>query len=173
MPTYTQIGSAVVVGAGGQASITFSSIPATFTDLVVKVGLRQGSGSGNAYGIRFNGDTASNYTAKVLRNNGNVAGSYTTSGTIMFEIKVPNTGDTASTFSNDEFYIPNYLSSTQKSVSMDNAYDVNTSSYDSPNSLQAGKWSGTAAITSLTLIGTSSWNFAEHSSAYLYGVSNA
>jgi hypothetical protein len=153
------------------ASVTFANIPQTgYTDLKIVATCRVASGSGNAYGLRFNGDTASNYTAIVLRNNGNVAGSYTTSGTILHEIKVPTASDTANTFSNDEFYIPNYTSSTQKSTSLDNAYDVNTSSYDSPLSLQAGKWSGTVAITSVTIQPTSSWNLAAGSTFSLYGI---
>lgn len=170
--TYTLI-SSNTVGAGGASSITFSSIPAIYTDLVLKVCLRQGSGSGNAYGLRFNSDTASNYTAKVLRNNGNVAGSYTYSNVTMFEIKVPGSADQVSTFSNDEFYIPGYLLSNAKYTSLDNSYDINTSSYDSPLSLQTGRWSGTAAISSITIVGTSAWNFAQYSAAYLYGIKNS
>jgi hypothetical protein len=38
--TYIQIGSTVTVGAGGSTTITFSSIPATYTDLILKFSLR-------------------------------------------------------------------------------------------------------------------------------------
>jgi hypothetical protein len=34
MATFTQIGSAVVVGSGGAAAIDFTSIPSTYTDLL-------------------------------------------------------------------------------------------------------------------------------------------
>lgn len=174
--TYTLISSSTV-GAGGVSNITFSSIPTTYKDLVLKVCLRQGSGSVNpngiAYGIQFNGDTASNYTAKVLRNNGNTAGSYTYSNVTLFEVKVPGIADTANTFSNDEFYMPNYTSSNQKTVSLDNTDDVNTASYDSPISIQAGLWTGTAVINSIKIVGTSAWNFPQYSAAYLYGINNS
>ena len=40
MPTYTQIGSAVSVGVLGAATIDFTAIPSTYTDLVLKMSLR-------------------------------------------------------------------------------------------------------------------------------------
>ena len=67
MPTtFTQIGSAQVVGSGGAATIDFTSIPSTYTDLVLKVSLRS-SASGEYINnrITFNGST-SGYTSKLL-----------------------------------------------------------------------------------------------------------
>ena len=40
MPTFTKI-ETITVGSGGAASVTFSSIPQTFTDLVMKISSRQ------------------------------------------------------------------------------------------------------------------------------------
>lgn len=46
MATYIKIGS-VEVGAGGASSIDFSSIPATYTDLVLKMSARVSTGGAN------------------------------------------------------------------------------------------------------------------------------
>ena len=59
------------VGADGASSVTFSNIPQTYTDLVVKFSTRATAGNPEL-SIRFNGDTAANYTFKVL---------YTSNGT--------------------------------------------------------------------------------------------
>jgi hypothetical protein len=61
--TYTLI-SSVTVGAGGASSIDFTSIPATYTDLLIKVSARGASGASNITGtLRFNSDAGSNYSA--------------------------------------------------------------------------------------------------------------
>jgi hypothetical protein len=78
---------------------------------------------------------------------------------------------TSSTFSNGEFYIPNYAGSTNKSISMDLVMENNaTAGYQS---LTAGLWSNTSAITSIKLQSANGFNFVIYSTAYLYGVKNA
>ena len=75
--------STVTVGSGGAATISFSSIPATYTDLKVVASLRAtGSRGEDAVLIRFNSDsTAANYTARTIRGNGSATSSeYLTSG---------------------------------------------------------------------------------------------
>jgi hypothetical protein len=172
MPTFTQIGSAVVVGSGGQASIDFTSIPATYTDLVVKLSLRVNAGSGGyqTY-VRFNGDTAANYNWRNLLGTGSAALSQNTSGDTGMRITMSNSsGDTASTFGNSELYIPNYSGSTAKSVSADGVSENNATSATAD--LAAGLWTGTAAITAVNIFASGA-NFVQYSTAYLYGVSNA
>ena len=53
----------VTVGSGGSSTITFSSIPSTYTHLQVRLLCRQSNGdtSNNIY-LKINNDTASNYT---------------------------------------------------------------------------------------------------------------
>jgi len=51
--TYTLI-SSVTVGSGGAATMTFSSIPQTYTDLLVRVSARNTSTSGSGLNMRFN-----------------------------------------------------------------------------------------------------------------------
>lgn len=169
MPTFTQIGSAVTVGAGGAADITFSSIPNTYTDLILKVSARLASGSGFML-LDFNGLSTANFSHRVLEGNGSSAYSFV-SGNTNYATGLVGAGDTASTFTNAEFYIPNYAGSTNKSVSIDGVTENNaTTAYAD---LEALLWSNTAAITQIKLTTSSAANFAQYTTAYLYGVSNA
>jgi hypothetical protein len=68
MPTFTQIGTAQVVGSGGAASMSFSAIPATYTDLVIFVSARNTS-SGAALRLCFNG-TTTNHTDRYIEGDG-------------------------------------------------------------------------------------------------------
>jgi hypothetical protein len=172
MPTFTQIGTAVVVGSGGQSSIAFTSIPSTFTDLCVKLSVRDSSSSTRVIAtFTFNGST-SGYTSKVLYGvNGTVTGSENGGTTFMDWSYITANTATSSTFSNTEIYIPNYASSNNKSVSIDFSAETNSASAGIVG-FAAGLWSNSAAITSITFASPSS-NFLQHSTAYLYGVSNA
>jgi hypothetical protein len=61
MATYTLINS-VTVGSGGAASMEFTSIPSTYTDLVVKISGRSDNTGSFANYLRFNSDSGNNYT---------------------------------------------------------------------------------------------------------------
>jgi len=163
----------ITVGAAGASSVTFSGIPQTgYTDLVVKATTR-----GTYAGIRvqFNGDTAANYTWRALKGDGSSAQSEsnTTFGSpyntfVYFRTSDREGTDTANTFGNGEFYIPNYTSSNQKSVSLDGVSENNATANNM--SLTAGLWSGTAAITSITLTMDAGGTLNQNSTFYLYGV---
>jgi len=173
MPTFTQIGSAQVAGSGGVASFDFTSIPSTYTDLVVKISGRslRATEIRDEMQVRFNNDSGSNYSYKNIRGSGSAAISQgSSSSTAIIRDDVPASGATSSTFSNHEIYIPNYAGSTQKSVSIDATMENNAT--ESYMYLTAGLWTGTAAINRITLTCEVS-TFAQYSTAYLYGVSNA
>lgn len=145
-------------------SVTFSSIPSGYTDLILKVSARNTS-SGDWFHLNFNNSTA-NFSGRQLFGTGSGAFSYTkTDGTEAF---VNNNGSTtANTFSNSELYIPNYAGSNNKSFSIDSVTENNgTTAY---LVLYAGLWSNTAAITSITLIANSN-SLAANSTFTLYGV---
>ena len=173
MATTYQLISSVTVGAGGAANIEFTSIPATYTDLLVKYSLRGVSENTSYLYISFNGST-SNLSSKGLNGNPAVSSSalsYTWSTTIQdIAGQVPYVW-TSSTFNNGEMYIPNYAGSTNKSISIDSVAENNaTAAYDS---LTAALWANTSAITSIKLDGGSSDTFAQYSTAYLYGIKNS
>jgi hypothetical protein len=167
MPTFTQIGSAVVVGSGGQAAIDFTSIPTTYTDLVLKLSLRQSTGSVGYATVKFN-NSSTGFTYRSLEGDGSTAKSFNGSVGAIGVIEPSNY--TASTFASFDIYIPNYAGSTNKSYSADSATENNsTLAY---SDLIAGLWSNTAAINQITIQDLSG-NLVQYSTAYLYGVSNA
>jgi len=164
--TYEAIAT-VTVGSGGAANIEFTSIPATYTDLLVKISARL-TGSNEAILINFN-NSSTNLSSKRLYGTGSATGS-SNYGSTVYVGNATGTGDTASTFCNNEFYVPNYASSNNKSVSSDGVTENNgTTAYAI---LDAGLWSNSAAITSIKLIPNAN-NFAQYSTATLYGIKNS
>jgi hypothetical protein len=165
--TYTLI-SSVTVGSGGAANIEFTSIPATYTDLLVKIssrGTANNATSGYYYDVTFN-NTSANRSGRYLQKlDANPdSGSYT-----LWGLSTPS-DFTSSTFSDGELYIPNYTSSNYKSAYLDSVNENNSTTQRM--NMSAGLWSDTAAITSIKLV-QGSGNFAQYSTAYLYGISNA
>lgn len=162
---YGSLISSVTVGAGGAANISFTGIVGTFTDLICVVSLR--SGGANTL-VTFNGDTGANYTYKYLRGTGSAASSNGFSGNAnLQQVQSTSSGDTASTFSNGLIYIPNYSGSNAKSVSFDAVTENNAAA--AFQQIESGLWSGTAAITTITIT-PSSGTFDQYSTAYLYGL---
>ena len=154
------------------ATMTFSSIPATFTDLMLVCMLRNDSPSGTPFGaanLVINGDTGSNYAQRYLSGNGATTSSTSNSTlTAVYPVRVTDTAATASTFASSTIYIPNYAGSTAKSVSMDTVSENNAAT--AAQEIVAGSWTGTAVINSLSLQNISTYLFQVGSSATLYGV---
>ena len=167
--TYELI-SSVTVGSGGAASIEFTSIPQTYTDLVVLVSARNVASNYGGFFTKLNGSSlGSNVTAKRLFGDGSNAYSNGSTETAWNE-----SGWTSNTFSNSQFYIPNYTGSNNKSASIEGVNENNaTTAYAH---LTAWLWSQTAAITQIEIgafDGGLPDKFAQYSTAYLYGISNA
>lgn len=167
--TYTLI-SSVTVGSGGAANIEFTSIPATYTDLLVRLSARlttspESSPWSSVY-ISLN-NSSSNFTYRLLYGSGSSAASQTGTNQIVW---VNSSGATANSFGNADIYISNYAGSNNKSISSDFATENNATA--ALAGLNATLWSDSAAITSFK-IAPASGNIAEHSTAYLYGISNA
>jgi hypothetical protein len=156
-----------------QASVTFSAIPATFTDLKVVFSTRTNRANAiDGLGFYFNGDTtAARYTSKVLIGNGSFA--LSNSANPSNDEGIFTTGDdsTANTFGNSEIYIPNYAGSNQKSSSIDSVgeYNATTIRMNIANTL----YNQTTAISSITFIPITGTTILTNSTFYLYGISNA
>jgi hypothetical protein len=167
--TYTLIGSPITVGLGGASSVSFTSIPATWTDLIVKVSGRTNYvGSADISAISFNGSSSS-FNNRVLYGNGSSASSLSNSNNIN-GILFDGSLTTSNTFGNSEIYIPNYALSNYKSFSGDSVNENNALAYAY---LTANLWSNTAAITSITIAPYNGSSFLQYSSFYLYGISNS
>jgi hypothetical protein len=154
----TLIASATV-GVGGAATIDFTAIPATYTDLVLVLSARATSTTATIT-LSLNGSSAS-FTGRYLQGNGSAASS-TTSTTLIGNASIST--DTANTFGNLQLIIPNYASSNNKAFSVDVVTENNATSAFAQ--YFAGLWSNTAVINQVTL---NLANFAQHSTAYLYG----
>jgi hypothetical protein len=168
--TYTLI-SSVTVGATAVASVEFTSIPQTYTDLVVVLSGRsdtiRASDGGYAM-ISFNGSTANLSSLYLYNYNGSLFTG--TGGSSILGWNVPS-DYTSNTFSNNSWYIPNYTSSNYKSLSVDSVTE--NASTNILSTLTAGLWSSTSAITSVKISNEAAAKFVQYTTAYLYGISNA
>jgi hypothetical protein len=164
--TYEAIAT-VTVGSGGAADIDFQNIPQTYTDLSLFVSGREETATDWVFKIKFNNVTT-NLSSRRLSGNGATAASDSSATEI---VPYMNGSDgTASTFGNAVIYIPNYTSSNNKSVSIDSVSENNgTTAY---MQLNAGLWSSSSAIDRITLY-TASGDFAQYSTATLYGIKNS
>jgi hypothetical protein len=168
--TFVKIAS-VTVGAGGAATMAFSSIPATYTDLALVTSNRL-TGSNPTVNLRFNSDTTqTNYYRKILLSYGSGVSSNSTNdqGAGGYATYA---GYTASTFASTLIYVPNYLGANQKSYSTDSVAENNRAS-DYFSGIFAGLWTGTAAITGITIYPADSSNWSQYSTATLYGIKNS
>ena len=166
MPVTYKLIETVTASAGTASSIAFSSIPQTYTDLKLVLSGRS-TIVDNAVSGAFNGST-SNFTNRILYGSGSSPVSNTPGNNTVCYLNLSS--ETASIFANSEIYIPNYTGSSNKSFYSDSAQENNaTTSYQI---MLAGLWSQTAAITSITLT-IAAGNFAQHTSASLYGIKNS
>jgi len=166
--TFTKIAS-VSVGSGGAATITLSSIPGTYTDLVLKFSNRtDNTGVGNGFTLTYNA-SSTNYTNRSIYGDGSTTASSSSSTSGMMWVN--GSTETANTFANVELYITNYAGSNFKSSSND-AVMENNASATTYAGLQARLWSDTAAITSMTLT-PSVGNWVQYTTATLYGIKNS
>lgn len=162
------------VGPGGTANITFSSIPQTYTDLLIKYSLRNSSGSADAQLFYFNNDTNPNYSMRIFIGDGSGTGTFTNTSYLsqynnwsMFFINPSNA--TANTFSSTDVYIPDYSSSTRnKRVSSETANENNATS--ALHGIGSGIWRSNSPITSISITSPLGGTFVQYSSATLYGI---
>lgn len=173
MPTPTYVAIAKTVLTGSAADITFSSIPSTYTDLlVVFSGRTTGSGSrSESIYIQVNGTAGSAYSYTYLQGSGAAASSSRGSAlSYIYAGEAPQSIATSNTFGSMEIYIPNYAGSTNKVLSFSNVQEDNqTTAYITPD---AGLWSNTSAISSIRIYGNAS-SLAQYSGAWLYGIKNS
>jgi hypothetical protein len=167
--TYTLIASNVLTTTA--ASVTFSAIPATYTDLVLKFSARSNyssTGIGWLY-TTFNG-ASTLFSSLWIENNYGTAGTSLLHNTSkIYPGYVPFLSYSSSVFGTAEMYIPSYASSEYKPLSVLSAVEK-----DDPlgyNSAVAASWSNTAAITSITMT-PEFGSLVSGSSFYLYGIKN-
>jgi hypothetical protein len=148
-------------------SVEFTSIPQTFTDLVIRVCSRTDRAGQFIAGIalEFNG-LSTDFTVLNLFGNGS-----TVTANTDLEARggiTAGASPTASTFGNSEIYIANYAGATNKAVNVDSVYENNATT--AHQWFAATLWSNTSAISSVKLIAQDSSNFISDSTFSLYGI---
>ena len=180
MATAFEAIATVTVGSGGANTITFNSIPNTYTDLLIYMSVRSDvNGTGSYVSARFN-STASIYQhLELYAENPTPASSKDPNQTSSYLYTIGHCAGntaTANTFSNNLVYIPNYAGSNNKSVSAEGQAENNSATNGAWTvSMTAGFASLTSAISSITftLGSTALQNFMQYSTATLYGIKNS
>ena len=151
------------------ATVTFSSISATYTDLVLIISANQTVGNNDVW-LQFNSDTASNYSNTQISGNGTSAASTRASSQTKLYIDNNATMPTAaSTFGNQIINIMNYSNTTtyKTVLSRSNNAAAATEAFVS-------LWRATPAAITTILIGlTGASNFTTGSTFSLYGIASA
>lgn len=154
MPTPTYIPISSITLTGTAASVTFSSIPQTFKDLIIVSNQMSVSDAvdGN---MQFNGDTT-NYTRVFVYGNGSAIGFGANSTAQAF---VPRVSPGVL-----EVQIMDYSSTDKNKVSLLKSNQGTYITY-----LQASKWANNSAVTSILLSPASS-SWAAGATFSLYGI---
>lgn len=148
------------------SSVTFSSIPNTYTDLVLITSAKNNTGAQYRLQLRFNGDTATNYSVTKLTGDGSNATSSRAANATYGAILIATIGST--NFDNAITNIMNYANATTYKTVLsrgnETAAEVNA---------EVGLWRSTAAITSIALDLETGINFVTGSTFTLYGIKAA
>ena len=147
----------------GTTSITFSSIPSTYTDLILVMNGTASSAT-NTY-VRFNGDTGSNYSVTNLSGNGTSAAS---SRNANYTALQDYFGYYDTTGGVSIMQVMNYSNTTTYKTAFAR-YNYTT------NLAQAGigLWRSTAAINSITVLTSNTATFPSSTTFTLYGIASA
>lgn len=152
------------------ASVTFSSIPQTYTDLIVRCSTRSVAGTPyEMMAIQLNGSAAANYSETFMWGTGSIAVSTRdTAQTYSYPAVTSCGADTANTFGTTEIIIPNYTSAAYKLLSIHSAQETNNAT--ARLGPVAGLWSQTTAVSSIVLTVLVGTSFAAGSTFHLYGI---
>lgn len=171
MSTYELIDS-IEVGSGGAASMSLTSIPATYTDLVFKYTGRRSTSSPYNVRLTFNGSGGTAYSGIYMFTDGSTRFSGAVSSAAFLELFYGSgTSITADTFNSTDIYVPNYTGSQNKTISADMVGE-NNATLVVLNGFVAGTWASSSAITSITLT-PESGSFVQYSTLYVYGIKSS
>lgn len=156
------------VTSGTASAIDFSSIPATYTDLIIYL-TAKGSGNDNGFNnylVYLNSSSsATNRSALTVYTGGSsmATAEYTPNNASLFSF----VQSTDAHFSTVNFYFPNYTSSATKFFMAETAAPINGAGQ---TGFTVGKWADNTAINRIYIAGTT---FQTYTNAYLYGIKNS
>lgn len=164
--TYSTIATTTLASAA--ASYTFSSIPSTYTDLVLVISCQMtGGGGASAVLLQFNGDSATNYSVTFMTGDGTSATSSRNSNQSSLNLGLGT--DAAGQVATNIMQIQNYSNTTTYKTVLSRAGIAGdrTRAY-------VGLWRATpAAISSIAITNNGATNFAIGSTFTLYGITAA
>ena len=164
--TYTPI--ATLTGDGiTTKSLTFSSIPSTYTDLKIVCNATVNGGSLlDGFFMRFNGDTATNYSTTAIVGTGSAASSSRTTSSATMSIGTVSGSEMVNTLID----VQNYSNTSTYKTALIRNNNAGFATY-----AYAGLWRSTAAINSITLFHTNggAYYFTSGSTFTLYGIAAA
>ena len=159
--TYSLINSTTLGSA--QSSVTFSSIPSTFTDLVIVCQTSAASGT-QANCIRFNGDTSSNYGTVLISADGSTARAVIHTSASSLQIGYDDYNTSAIGMMNI-INIQDYANSTTYKTVIARGSNANVGV-----SATVGVWLSTNTISSVTVLTKLGTNYSTGSTFKLYGI---
>jgi hypothetical protein len=163
----------VTVGSGGTSTITFSSIPSTFTHLQIRGFAQQTNNAGANCIIRYNSDSGSNYNSHYLGGNGSATGAgYFTNGSTTGGYAFDSANNGGSAFCAFTIDVLDYLNTSKYTTTRSLSGWSNNSNSENL-SMMSSAWRNTAAVTSITLQDYSGGSFAQYSHFALYGIKGA
>jgi len=167
MPTTYEPIATTTLGSAA-ASVSFTSISGTYTDLVLICSPAQTTaGQGDIY-IQFNSDTGNNYSSTALYGSGSAAGSTRQSNVNGIRPEYYGYPDTTIGQTTTIVHIFNYSNSTTYKTALARANAASTGT-----DAVAGLWRNMAAITSMTVLMNASATFKSGSTFTLYGIKAA
>ena len=158
--TYEKIATTTLGSA--TATITFSSISGSYTDLVLIASVKLTSSNTDRLILQFNGDTGSNYSITYLTGDGSTASSGRSSNASEMNFYNQST----SIFSTNIIQIMNYSNSTTYKTAIGRTSTADISVFGT-----AGLWRNTASITQVDV--KSPNTFTSNSIFTLYGIKAA
>jgi len=166
--TYTLIQAQTL--SSSQASVTFSAIPATYTDIVLRVSARRAEAGRQDLLIKPNNDTSNNSGTNIQGSGAAATSNATSAQSIKIANIIPSTNETASTFCNAEFYMSNYAGSANKPSG---TFGVGENNAATAYIVSNASLSQIASAISSVVLSLASGTFDTGSSFYLYGIKNS
>jgi hypothetical protein len=169
--TTYQLISSYTVTSGGTSSVTFSSIPQTYTNLIIQGSIKSVRNDSNDWmRININSGTTANVSVNII-GDGNGPSAYGSSSPQEFSIEGGNS-NTTNVFGSFTLLFGNY-----SNTSFSKTLNVETVTEESVSvgyaNLFASSFNTTSAISSINLYPQYSSSIAQYSTFYLYGLTNS
>jgi hypothetical protein len=157
-PTYVALGTITL--ASTDSEIVFSSIPATYRDLIVVISGQSSRGiATTGFGVRLNGNTGSNYSRVTAYGNGSATSSDSATGT---QIDFPSSGTVRST---NIVQIFDYAQTDKHKTVL-----ITPRNTTHLMGMLAARFADTAAVHTVTIREADGFQFTVGSTVSLYGI---